>query len=132
MEMEICETGVLKHHEMTSPATGYSSHSLHTHTQHSLCLYINLPNSLRSSPPYIIISYVFHRKGGKRLIVGYLLKEKAYVRIYSAVQQSWRELLLKQSNRALFEKNLELLVIANATVFPRPNLLFLYPPVLCM
>ena len=66
------------------------------------------------------------------MIVGYLLKEKAYVRIYSEVQQSWRELLLKQSNRALFEKDLALLVIANATVFPRPNLLFLYPPVLCM
>ena len=87
----------------------------YTHKQHSLCLYINLPNSLRSSPPYIIIFYVFHRKGGKRLIVGYLLKKKTCVRIYSAVQQSWRELLLKQSNRALFEKDLELLVIANAT-----------------
>ena len=95
----------------------------YTHKQHSLRLYINLPNSLRSSPPYIIIFYVFHRKGGKRLIVGYLLKERTYVRIYSEVQQS---------NRALFEKDLALLVIANATVFPRPNLLFLYPPVLCM
>ena len=104
----------------------------YTHKQHSLCFYINLPNSLRSSPPYIIIFYVFHRKGGKRLIVDYLLKKKTYVRIYSAVQQSWRELLLKQSNTALLEKDLELLVIANATVFPRPNLLFLYPPVLCM
>ena len=104
----------------------------YTHKQHSLCFYINLPNSLRSSPPYIIIFYVFHRKGVKRLIVGYLLKEKTYVRIYSAVLQSWRELLLKQSNAALFEKDLEPLVIANVTVFPRPNLLFLYPPVLCM
>ena len=57
--------------------------------------------------------------------------KKAYARISSAVLQSWRELLLKQSNTALFEKDLELLVIASVTVFPKPNLLFLYPPVLC-
>ena len=51
------------------------------------------------------------------LIVGYLLKGKTYFRISSAVLQSWRELSLKQSHTALFEKDLELLVIANATVF---------------
>ena len=53
-------------------------------------------------------------KSGKKL---HLLKEKTYVRINSAVLQSWRELLLKHSNTVLFEKDLELLVIANATVF---------------
>ena len=41
----------------------------------------------------------------KLLIVGYLQKEKTYVRIYSAALQSWRELLLKQSHTALFEKD---------------------------
>ena len=39
MEMEICETGVLKHHEMTSPATGYSPRSLHTQTTLTASLY---------------------------------------------------------------------------------------------
>ena len=53
----------------------------------------------------------------KLLIVGYLLKEKTYVRIYSTALQSWRELSLKQSHTALFDKDLELLVIANANVF---------------
>ena len=53
----------------------------------------------------------------KHLIVGYLQKEKKYARISSAVLQSWRELSLKQSHTALFEKDLELLVIANTTVF---------------
>ena len=53
----------------------------------------------------------------KLLIVGYLQKEKTYLRIYSAALQSWRELSLKQSHTALFEKDLELLVIANANVF---------------
>ena len=53
----------------------------------------------------------------KLLIVGYLQKEKTYARISSAVLQSWRELSLKQSHTELFEKDLELLVIANTTVF---------------
>ena len=44
-------------------------------------------------------------------------KKKTYARISSAVLQSWREPLLNQSNTALFEKDLELLVIANITVF---------------
>ena len=39
MEIEICETGVLKHHEMTSPGTGYSPRSLHTQTTLTLSLY---------------------------------------------------------------------------------------------
>ena len=43
--------------------------------------------------------------------------KKTYARISSAVVQSWREPLLNQSNTALFEKDLELLVIANVTVF---------------
>ena len=115
MEMEIWERGVLKHQKMTSPATSYSP-ALYTHKQHSLCFYLNLPNGLRSSPPYIYFMS-FMGSGKKLLIVGYLQKEKTYVRIYSAALQSWRELLLKQSNTALFEKDLELLVIANATVF---------------
>ena len=97
MEIEIWERGVLKHQKMTSPAT-------------------NLPNSVRSSPPYIYFMS-FMGSGKKLLIVGYLLKEKTYVRIYSTALQSWRELSLKQSHTALFEKDLELLVIANATVF---------------
>ena len=59
MEMEIWERGVLKHQKMTSPATSYSP-ALYTHKQHSLCFYLNLPNNLRSSPPYIY--FVFHRK----------------------------------------------------------------------
>ena len=40
-------------------------------------------------------------------------------------------IVLTQSNTALFEKDLELLVIANVTVFPRPNLLFLHPYYAC-
>ena len=104
MEMKIWERGVLKHQKMTSPAT-------------------NLPNSVRSSPPYIYFMS-FMGSGKKLLIVGYLLKEKTYVRIYSAVLQSWRELLLKQSNTALFEEDLELLVIANATVFSQTEASF--------
>ena len=37
--MEICETGVLKHHKMTSPATGYSLRSLHTQATLTVFLY---------------------------------------------------------------------------------------------
>ena len=86
----------------------YSGHYLQspllTHKQHSLCFYLNLPNGLRSSPPYIyFMSFMGSEK--KLLIVGYLQKEKTYVRIYSAALQSWRELLLKQSHTALFEKD---------------------------
>ena len=54
--MKIWERGVLKHQKMTSPAT-------------------NLPNSVRSSPPYIYFMS-FMGSGKKLLIVGYLLKEK--------------------------------------------------------
>ena len=37
--MEIGETGVLKHHKMTSPATSYSLRSLHTQTTLNVFLY---------------------------------------------------------------------------------------------
>ena len=116
MEMEICETGVLKLIEwlvrplVTVPAP-------YTHKQHQPCFYINLPNSLRSWPLYIcFVSFMGRVKHA--WIVRYLLKEKkTYARIFSAVLQSWRERLLNQSNTALFEKDLALLVIANVTVF---------------
>ena len=61
---------------------------------------------------------VFHGKGKTRLDRTLFAKgKKTYARISSAVLQSWRERLLNQSNTALFEKDLELLVIANVTVF---------------
>ena len=116
MEMEICETGVLKLIKwlvrplVTVPAP-------YTHKQHQPCFYI----ICRIAWVHDLSKYVLclSWEGGKHAwIVRYLLKEKkTYARISSAVLQSWRELSLKQSHTALFEKDLELLVIANVTVF---------------
>ena len=69
MEMKIWERGVLKHQKMTTPR------SLHTQTTLTVFFYLNLPNSLRSSAPYIyFMSFMESEK--RLLIVGYLLKEK--------------------------------------------------------
>ena len=103
---------------MTSPATSYSPRSVHTQTTLTVFLYKII---CRIACVHDLSIYVLclSWEGGKHAwIVGYLLKEKkTYARISSAVLQSWREPLLNQSNTALFEKDLELLVIANITVF---------------
>ena len=115
MEMEIWERGVLKRQKMTTPATTYSPRSLHTQT--TLTVFLSKFAERPAFKPSLYLFYVFHGKREKTPDRRLFAKEKKYVRIYSAALQSWRELSLKQSHTALFEKDLELLVIANATVF---------------
>ena len=123
MEMEIWERGVSKHQKMTTPATSYIPRSLHTQT--SLTVFLSKFAEWPAFEPSLYLFYVFHGKREKTPDRTLFAKEKKYVRIYSAALQSWKELSLKQSHTALFEKDLELLFIANVTVFS-PNRTFFF------
>ena len=86
MEMEIWETGVLKHQKMTTPATSYSPRSLHTQT--TLTVFLSKFAEWPAFKPSLYLFYVFHGKREKTPDRRLFAKEEKYVRIYSAALQS--------------------------------------------